>query len=363
MVSLRDRLFMERALFVAERGRGRTTPNPLVGAVVVSPDDVVVGQGAHLEAGGPHAEVVALDDAVGQTRDATLYVTLEPCRHYGRTPPCVDRIISDGIARVVIGAPDPNPGASGGARALRAHGVDVTEGVLRDEAQALNVAFDTWITRQRPFVTLKTVVSQDGFVGPEGAPVRLSSAEADRFFQSQRAEVDAIAIGSQTVLIDDPLLTARAVYRARPLTRVLFDWRMRIPHTARLFSTLRAGPVIMVVLQHEADHRLERQMVLEQVGVALERYEARDLASVMRWLGANEVVSLLLEGGPTLQEAFLQAGLVDRVQVLVTPIRLGRGVPLAPSIEADGRWARLEQARPLGPDRLLEMDWDVHRVD
>jgi len=362
MVNPIDRQHMERALFLAERGRGVTSPNPIVGAVVVSPDGVVVGQGAHLRAGGPHAEVVALDAASGRTRGATIYVTLEPCCHQGRTPPCVHRIASDGIGRVVYAARDPNPKVAGGGDAfLRGRGIDVVSGVCRDEAEAQQRAFATWVTRRRPFITLKSVVSSDGYVGPAGAPMRLSGLEADRYFQAQRAEVDAMAVGSGTVLTDDPLLTPRGAYRTAPFVRVLFDWRMRIPHSARVFSTLSSGPVIMVVLASEAEHRLERQVFLEKLGVLLELRENRELEALMRWLGARDITSLLVEGGPALHDAFFAAGLVDRVQLLVSPRRLGGGVRLASRLERDNEWLRRPVTRKLGHDRLIE--WDVHGTD
>jgi len=353
---------MERALFVAERGRGLTSPNPIVGAVVVSRDGVVVGQGAHLGAGGPHAEIVALEAAEGRTRGATLYVTLEPCSHHGRTPPCVERIASDGIARVVFAAQDPNPRVNGsGAEFLRGRGIDVVPGVCREAAEAQVRTFRRWVTTRRPFVIVKSVVSADGYVGPVGAPMQLSGLEADRFFQSQRAEVDALAIGSGTVLTDDPRLTARGAYRARPFIRVVFDWRMRLPHTARVFSTLPAGPVIMVVLASEAEHRLERQVVLGRAGVMIEHRESRSLPDVVRWLGARDVTSMIVEGGPALQDAFFEADLVDRVQLLVSPRRLGAGVPLAAALERDKEWLRRPASRTFGHDRLME--WDVHRPD
>ena len=250
---------MARALFWAERGRGRTTPNPMVGAVVVSPEGVVMGQAAHMQAGGPHAEVVALDRAAEGARGATLYCTLEPCAHTGRTGPCVERIVAAGITRVVAAVTDPNPQVSGGGFAyLREHGVEVTTGTCAEEASRQLAPFLVWMTRRRPFVTVKMAASLDGFVGRPGERVKLTGPAADRYFHRQRAEIDAIAVGSGTVLADDPDLTARGAYRPRPLTRVLFDWRGRIPATARVLSTLQAGPVIMVVtaetLEARRDH-------------------------------------------------------------------------------------------------------------
>src|SRR5262245_31976712 len=221
--SIVDECFMERALFLAERGRGTTSPNPIVGAVVVNESGIVVGQGAHLAAGGPHAEVVALDAAGSLARGATLYSTLEPCAHTGRTGPCVERIVAAGISRVVAAVGDPNPRVAGrGFGYLRARGVRVDLGVSEEAARRQNGPFFTWVARRRPFVIVKAALSRDGFVGRSDRRVKLTGAVADRWFQRQRAEVDAIGVGAGTVLVDDPLLTPREVYRARPLVRVLF---------------------------------------------------------------------------------------------------------------------------------------------
>ena len=350
---------MTRALFLAERGRGRTTPNPIVGAVVVAPGGVVVGQGAHLVAGGPHAEVVALDRAGDRARGATLYCTLEPCCHHGRTGPCVERIVAAGVTRVVVAAADPNPRVAGaGLGYLRAHGVEVLEGLCRDLASRLNAPFFTWITTARPFVLLKAVVSSDGFVGRPDRRVQLTGPRADQFFQQQRAEVDAMAVGSGTVLVDDPLLTARGAYRGRPLTRVLFDWRGRIPLTARVFSTLEAGPVIMVVSAEAAGADPSRVRDLERRGVVVRAERERRLRPVFDWLATREIVSLLVEGGPGLHAACRDEGLIDRVQYVVTPHVLGEGVPSIAFTRPDVEGMRWPTVKGLGRDALIE--FDVH---
>jgi diaminohydroxyphosphoribosylaminopyrimidine deaminase/5-amino-6-(5-phosphoribosylamino)uracil reductase len=355
-----DAAFMARAQFLAERGRGRTTPNPIVGAVVVSRSGVVVGQGAHLEAGGPHAEVVALDAARALAAGATLYCTLEPCRHQGRTGPCVERIASAGIRRVVVATRDPNPLVAGAGLAdLRARGIDVTEGVGRIAAERVNAPFFTWMTKRRPFVTIKSAVSIDGFVGRRDRRLKLTGPAADRFSHRERAEVDAIAVGSGTVLTDDPLLSARGAYRFRPLVRVLFDWRLQIPPTARVFSTLGQGPVIMVVSAAAASADSRRISRLEQAGVLVERHETRHLAPVLDRLAGRDIVSLLVEGGPTLQKAFCESGLVDRVRWIVTPGALGEGVPVVSTERLDRGGA--PRSRILGDDVMLE--FDVHRAD
>jgi len=357
MVDVHDAGFIERAFFLGERGRGRTAPNPVVGAVIVSSRGVVVGQGAHLEAGGPHAEVIALDAAGSEARDGTLYCTLEPCSHVGRTGPCVERIVGAGIRRVVFPIRDPNPRVSGsGAAYLRAHGVDVTEGIGEEQARRQNAVFLTWITRLRPYVIVKAAVSSDGFVGRSGTRVKLTGAVADRYLQRQRAEVEAIAVGSGTVLTDDPWLTARGAYRYRPLTRIIFDWGGQVPPSARVFSTLDAGPVIMIVSAQAAAMNPVPLVSLERRGVLIDRREDRMLAPLLKWLGARGVVSLLVEGGPTLQRAFVSEGLVDRVQLIVTPQTMGDGIRLVLGANDHLKWSAAPSTKMLGEDLLVELD-------
>jgi diaminohydroxyphosphoribosylaminopyrimidine deaminase/5-amino-6-(5-phosphoribosylamino)uracil reductase len=351
---------MERALLLAERGRGRTSPNPIVGAVVVSPAGVVVGQGAHLSAGGRHAEVVALDAAGPKASGATLYCTLEPCSHVGRTGPCVERIVASGIRRVVAAVTDLNPKVAGrGFGFLREHGVEVLEGVSREAAGRQHAAHFVWTTSQRPFVVAKVAVSADGFVGRLAGRVALSGAVADRYFHRQRAEVDAIAVGSGTVIADDPRLTARGAYRARPLLRVIVDWRGRVPASARVFSTLSAGPVIMMVSEAAVAGARSHFDALAARGVGVQPFQAPDLARLLEWLAARDVVTLLVEGGPRLHTALADRGLVDRVQWIVTPRRLVRGVSAPTSLEPSA--AATVRRVPLGDDVLME--FDVHRTD
>lgn len=367
MPELTDADWMARALLLAERGRGTTTPNPLVGSVVVGPGGVVLGQGAHLRAGGPHAEVIALDAAGEKARGATLYCTLEPCCHVGRTGPCVERIASAGIARVVTAMRDPNPRVDGGGHAwLRAHGIAVETGVREDEAARQNAPFLRWIVDGRPWTVLKTVTSSDGFVGGLGERTRLSGPEADRWMQRQRAWIDAVAVGADTVIIDDPLLTARGALRARPLTRVIVDWRGRTPLTARVWSTLSAGPVIMVVLESSVAADPERFDVLRSHGVTVDAHATRDLGAVAERLAGRDVQSVLLEGGPSLQQAWLDAGLVDHVQWLITPAVLGDGVPMVAEVRARGELCEARRSLgeggervTLGDDRLVEFDWST----
>ena len=352
---------MARALFLAERGRATTSPNPRVGAVVVSADGVVVGQGAHERAGGPHAEVIALDLAGPRARGATLYCSLEPCAHTGRTEPCVDRILAAGIARVVAAMRDPNPRVSGaGFGFLREHGVAVAQGNWESEARALNAPFLTWITSGRPHVIAKVAVSADGFVGSTSGRARMTGADTDRYFHRQRAEVDAIAVGAGTVRADDPELTARLAYRVRPLTRVVFDLDLEVRPTARLFSTLSAGPVIMIVRRHALEAALEVTKGLESSGAELVTVDDEGVDEVLAVLGRREITSLLVEGGPVLHQAFFDANVVGRVQRVVTPVVLGGGIPEAPGFLRSFEQARDPRERLFAADRLVE--WDVYRT-
>lgn len=357
-----DHEYMTRALFLAERGRGRTSPNPMVGAVVVDREGVVVGHGAHERAGEPHAEIHALHEAGDRARGATLYCTLEPCCHTGRTGPCAVRIVEAGITRVVAAMEDPNPLVRGGGFAfLREHGVAVDVGTGREAAIRLNQPFVTAVTRKRPFVILKAAASLDGCIADApGIRTTLTSPAADRRTQRLRAEVDAIGVGAGTLLADDPLLTVREVYRERPLARVIFDRRLRTPPAARIFSTLHQGPVIIVTMA-ECAGSAERVNRLTDAGARVE--PAGDgLPAALARLGELGVQSLLLEGGAALHGAALDAGIVDYVHVYVTPhvcgatgVRLAGGRPLSLAALTG---ARVEAC---GPDALIE--GYVHRPD
>ena len=350
-----DRDYMERALFHAARGRGRTSPNPLVGAVVVSPDGVIVGQGYHEQAGAPHAEAHALAAAGARARGATLYCTLEPCCHQGRTGPCVTRIVEAGIARVVASVEDPNPVVQGrGFAYLREHGVTVHVGEAAETATALNQPFFTLMHERRPFVILKAATSLDGRIAAApGQRTRLTSAPANRHAHRVRAEVDAIAVGVGTILIDDPELSARGAYRERPLTRVIFDRQLRTPPDARILSTRDAGPVIIVTTAAAAS-RKELLKALEARGAEIEVADGT-LRSALRRLGERQVGSLLLEGGAAIHAAAWDDHLVDYVRLYVTPHTLGEGgVALLPGRTFSSAELRDRRAYALGPDTVIE---------
>lgn len=312
--SRNDRRGLERALELAERGRGTTHPNPLVGAVVAR-EGRAVGEGWHERAGGPHAEVVALGEAGERARGATLYVTLEPCSHEGRTPPCVDAVIAAGVARVVVGASDPTPGQLGVER-LRAVGVEAE--VVGDElgfrARAQNEAWRTWVTRARPFVTFKVAVTVDGRVVVPGERW-VSGEESRRLVHELRAGSDAVAVGMGTVHADEPKLTARGPHVLRPPRRLAFG-RGPLPDGSEL--ELRPGP----------------------------------LAEELQALASEGVQSLLLEGGPTLATAFIRAGFVDKLLVFVAPVLSGHGPRLLTDLDRSVDLQRLESRR-VGDDVLL----------
>jgi diaminohydroxyphosphoribosylaminopyrimidine deaminase/5-amino-6-(5-phosphoribosylamino)uracil reductase len=363
MIHPQDHTYMDRALMLAERGRGQTSPNPMVGAVIVSAGGRVVAGGFHRRAGEAHAEINALRAAGGEcVRGATLYCTLEPCCHTGRTGPCVEPIEAAGIARVVAAVGDPNPLVAGGGFAhLRDHGIEVEVGLGRQAAIRQNRAFFTFVREGRPFVILKAATSADGCIAERpGVRTPLTSRAAARHAHAVRAEVDAVAVGSGTVLVDDPLLTVREVYRHRPLTRVVFDRRLRTPPSARVFSTLGSGPVIIFTEQRTVDASPERAAALRSAGADVEACDG--LPDALRRLAARSVTSLLLEGGAALHHAAWAAGLVDYVQVYVAPRFIGpSGVPFLPdrslSLAAlvDGRLT------VCGPDVLVE--GYVHRID
>jgi diaminohydroxyphosphoribosylaminopyrimidine deaminase/5-amino-6-(5-phosphoribosylamino)uracil reductase len=335
-----------------------------VGAVVVAPGGRVVGSGYHHRAGAPHAEVHALLEAGAAARGATLYCTLEPCSHHGRTPPCVIRVAESGVARVVAATEDPDPRVSGrGFRFLRDRGIIVDVGVGAAEAARLNRPFFTAMRAGRPWVIAKIALSADGRVAATSGPrTLLSSAPANRRSQLLRGEVDAIAVGSGTVLTDDPLLTCRDVYRRRPLARVVFDRRLRTPASARVFTTLADGPVVIVTDEAHATASPGRVLAMEQAGARILVLPDASLSRGAAALLAIGIQSVLLEGGPALHRAALAAGIIDVVRVVVTPRMLGEGgVPwvsagdiLLPALSG-------VHVEPCGPDVIIE--GDVHWTD
>ena len=354
---------MRRALFHAGRAEGVTTPNPLVGAIIVSPEGIVVGQGRHPRAGEPHAEVFALDDAGERARGATLFVNLEPCCHVGRTGPCTRRIIAAGVRRVVAAMADPNPRVSGkGFEELRAHGIRVDVGLLENEALRLNRAFTIVQTEGRPMVIAKSATSIDARIAAApGERTQLTSAEANRRTQRLRAAVDAVAVGSGTLLADDPVLTVRDCYRPRPLARVIFDRRLRTPAQSRVFSTLTAGPVIILTTTAAVGRHPERVQSLLAAGATLVE-GIGDLRTDLGALVRFDILTVLLEGGAVMHAAAWRAGVIDRVHVIVAPTALGeRGVRFFDGIDVPLSELIPVKVEKLGPDAWMEADVHGHR--
>lgn len=359
----RDEAFMRRALALAEQARGLTSPNPLVGAVVVH-DGEVVGEGFHRAAGQPHAEIEALQAAGDRASGATLYVTLEPCSHHGRTPPCAPRVIAAGVRRVVAAMTDPNPQVSGrGLAALRDAGVDVVEGVLAGEAARQNRAFVTAMRRGRPHVTLKGAITLDGRIADaEGTSQWITGAPARERAHRLRSEADAIVVGIETVLKDDPRLDVR-LDRPWPREpyRVVLDSLARTPVDARIIGAGTPARTIIAVGER-ADH--EHVVALTARGAVVVACPGRDgrvdPTRVLAWLAAHDVRAVLVEGGGEVHGAFVDAGLVDRVAVFVAPLVLGGRAPAL--VRGGGRAlkdaVRLEpfEITPLGADVLLEAD-------
>ncbi len=319
-----DEAYIARALALAERGRGLVSPNPMVGAVVVR-DGKVVGEGWHGGPGKPHAEVVALREAGDVARGATLYTTLEPCDHFGRTPPCTESILSAGVARVVSAAGDPNPMVDGrGLARLSAAGIDVRQGPLAGEAERLNEAYVKHVRTGLPFVTWKMAATLDGKVAARDGTSRWITGEAARAdVHRLRAAADAIVVGAGTALADDPSLTVRDPgYRGAPVLRVVVDARGRVPETGQVFD--RSAPTLVATT--EASPR-ERREAWRRAGAEVVVYGPEgDLVpprALLADLGKRDVQGLLLEGGPTLAWAFVEEGLVDNLVLYLGPGLVG----------------------------------------
>ena len=321
-----DAAFMRHALGLAERGRGLTSPNPMVGAVVVR-EGHVVGEGAHLRAGGDHAEVIALAAAGAAARGATLYVTLEPCAHHGRTPPCAPTVVRAGVARVVIALTDPNPRVvGGGADLLRAAGITVEIGAEAAAAERQNRAWLTAMRRGRPHVTLKAAATLDGkLADPHGTSKWITGEPARERAHRMRAEADAIVVGVTTALRDDPALTVRLPQPwPREPYRVVLDTGARLEPAARLIAAATPARALIAVGEAAPPPRVA---ALEAAGARVLRCPTRDgridTAGLLERLFALEVRAVLVEGGGETHAAFVDAGLVDRVALFLAPLLLG----------------------------------------
>lgn len=361
-LAFNDQKYMEEALELARRGIALTSPNPCVGAVVVDNAGYAVGRGFHTYRGVKHAEVLALEEAGEQARDATVYLNLEPCSHTGRTAPCADALIQAGVKRVVAAMSDPNPLVAGaGFAKLRAAGIEVHEGLLNSEARKLNEAFAKYIRRRVPFVTLKTAMTLDGKIAPPpletvlpGEPVLAAASGGWITSESARAHVhvmrhanDAIMVGVGTIIADDPLLTDRSGRpRRRPLLRVILDSRLRLPLDSRVVKTVHDDLIVFCCFaeEHKRQELESRGVHVVQVPMVKALKDGTipfpsgalpdgrpDLQRVLEELGKSEITSLIIEGGAMVNWAALSAGIVDKVFFFYAPkILAGSGsIPFA----------------------------------
>lgn len=322
--------FMRLALELAKKGLGRTAPNPCVGAVLVR-DGQIVGSGWHHKAGTPHAEIHAMTEAGAACAGATLYVTLEPCNHTGRTPPCSQAIVKAGISCVVIGMADPNPRAAGGATFLRSHGVTVEMGLLEEDCRQLNRPFSKHSTTGLPWVLLKAGMSLDARISPRlGQGGAITGPKSLRRVHELRNQLDAILIGIGTALIDKPSLRCRLESGRDPL-RIVLDSQLRLPPEATLLRQESTAPT-WIFCSHDAS--AEQQQRLEAAGAIVHRVEGDangllNLKQVLQCIGTAGLTSVLVEGGAAVHGAFLRAGLADEVCLFVAPCFIGEnGTPL-----------------------------------
>jgi diaminohydroxyphosphoribosylaminopyrimidine deaminase / 5-amino-6-(5-phosphoribosylamino)uracil reductase len=357
-----DLEFMRLALRLARRGFGRTSPNPMVGAVLVR-NGAVIGQGWHRRAGQAHAEIEALRDAQRRghsARGATLYVTLEPCSTHGRTPLCTTAIIAAGIRRVVAAVADPNPAHQGrGFAILKRAALEVSSGLLAGEAAELNEAFEHWIVRRTPFVTIKAGMSLDGRIATIGGESRWITGEKARAVAMKlRAGADAILVGVKTVLADDPSLTVRRPgFEDKRWRRIILDPRARTPLTAKVVSDQYAASTIVVVTKAAPPRRAAALARRVRVLRAPARAQGINLPWLLERLGQEDITSLLVEGGGETNSAFLAAGLAHRVAFFYAPLVLGgRGAPKA--VAGQGV-ARVSQAQDLRDARWRRIGSDI----
>ena len=374
-----DNQYMALALRLAAKGRGFTSPNPMVGAVVVARNRII-GQGYHRRAGGPHAEILALRSASNRAKGATLYITLEPCCHRNkRTPPCVPSIIASGIRRVVVAMRDPNPLVCGhGLQRLRQAGVKVTVGCLREEAESLNEMYCHWIRTGRPFVVLKAAMTLDGKIATASGESRWITGEAARrHVHGLRSRMDAVIVGLGTVLHDDPQLTVRLRSRqsgshpVRQPLRVILDSTARIPPTAKALSPSTGASdgssdrtkTIIATTRKAPQHRIERLRALDITVLVLPLQDGRvSLRACLARLGQMGITSAMIEGGSELNASAFRAGLVNRILFYIAPSLLGGQA--AKGVMGGHSPKRLAEALPvtdihvrrLGSDLLLEGD-------
>ncbi len=352
-----DDYWMKRVLRLAEKGKGRTSPNPMVGALLVK-GDVIVGKGYHAKAGMDHAEVVALRQAGKDANGATLYLNLEPCTHYGKTPPCLPAVIGAGVKRVVVGMEDPNPLVKGrGLEGLKRAGIEVEAGVLEKECRRLNEAFCKFILKNEPFVILKVAATLDGKIATREGDAKWISGEHSRTLVHRlRDQVDGVVVGIGTVLRDDPQLTAR-IKNGRDPFRIVVDSQLRIPEEAKVIGESPSKTIIATTELGAKDKRVR----LEKKGVRVLLLDSKrgrvDLKNCLSKLGEMGIMSLLVEGGSRLNGSFLEEGLIDKILLFFSPRLLGDKEALG--VFGGDRKASLEEAIPLDELRVKKIGEDI----
>ncbi|MEN6465167.1 MAG: bifunctional diaminohydroxyphosphoribosylaminopyrimidine deaminase/5-amino-6-(5-phosphoribosylamino)uracil reductase RibD [Syntrophaceae bacterium] len=351
-----DEKYMMRALGLARKGLGRVSPNPMVGAVIVK-GGRIIGEGWHGRYGGKHAEIEALEKVatVAGVKGSTLYVTLEPCAHFGKTPPCVDRVIAAGITRVVIGTRDPNPLVAGKSiRKLRARGIETEVGILEEECRGLNEKFFKYMLQARPFVTLKIAQTLDGRIAASSGDSRwISSPASRRLAHRERSLHDAVMVGIGTVIQDDPELTVRHVRGRNPL-RIVVDSKLRIPPESKILQDQGKTPTIVACSRN---HNLKKFEQLRKLGIDVVVAGAGqvDLRSLLSLLAKENISSVLVEGGAGLYTSFLKEKLADRILAVIAPVITGKG------IEAFGDLGikKIRDAQKLEIRKILRREADV----
>lgn len=352
--------FMKEALSLARKGLGRTSPNPVVGSVVVKGGRVIAG-GWHKKAGGAHAEIEALRAAGSKARGSNLVVTLEPCCHFGKTPPCVEAIIAAGIRKVIVGAPDPNPLVSGkGVAALRAAGIGVTEGVLSAECAALNEGWNKFITTGYPFVTLKLAASLDGRIAASGGDSKwITGVQSRRLVHGMRAQNDAVMVGGLTALKDDPELTVRLVSGRDPV-KVVLDSTLRVPVASKIFNNAESGRLIIFASKNADEKRAAKARAAGAEVVTLaEAAGGLPLKKVLKELAKRGIASVLVEGGGVLASSLLRERLVDELVLFYGPLVIGAdGLPMVAPLGLkglkDAPGFKIVAVKKAGPDIIIK---------
>jgi diaminohydroxyphosphoribosylaminopyrimidine deaminase / 5-amino-6-(5-phosphoribosylamino)uracil reductase len=354
-ISEADRLYMKMALSLAEKGRGTTSPNPMVGAIIVREGEII-GKGFHLRTGGDHAEIVALKEAGDRANGATLYVTLEPCCHYGKTPPCTDAIVKSGIKRVIFAMLDPNPLVCGGGfESLRQHNIVTVSGVLENSARKLNESYIKFISTGIPFLTLKIAITMDGRIAAADCSSKwITGPEARKRVHILRSWSDAVMVGVGTVLSDDPSLTVRDAEGSDPV-RVILDHSLRSPLNAKIFSD---NNVILFTGNHPDEEKLKE---LNKRGIEVWKSDCIEgkisLEYILKKLGKKSITGILCEGGSTLASSLLREKLVDKVCVFIAPKILGSGMngfsDLGIETLSDAIYLKDREIEEIGDDILI----------